>query len=365
MQRKSPRVWLIVGDKSGDNAQVRAIAEALGWPVEWKVLHFKPPYVKGKPKVGASLHHVDLTRSGSLAPPWPDLIITVGRRPIMAALWVKRQAGGKTKIVLLGRPKRGFDPYDLILAPLQYRLPPHPKLISMGLPLLFPPLEKIKAAKEIWQPRLASMARPLVAVLVGGATRPYRFDRRVAQDVIAKSRALAGQGSLYFCASRRTSPEVLAELRRSGAPVYGWEDGVQDNPYLGLLGLADAFVVTGDSVSMMVEVARLGKPLAIYPLPIKYPRLHAVYRWLIEHGLYRSEPGAFGSRLARWAFAAGLIGYLRELERVHLYLYDHKLALPLDGEAGISKSQLDEWAPQGEAIDVLPEVTDRIRGLFK
>ena len=36
---------------------------------------------------------------------------------------------------------------------------------------------------------------------------------------------------------------------------------------LGLLALGSRFVVTGDSISMLVEVARLGKPLAIAPVP--------------------------------------------------------------------------------------------------
>ena len=40
-----------------------------------------------------------------------------------------------------------------------------------------------------------------------------------------------------------------------------------DNPYRALLGTANGFVVTGDSISMLVEVAALGKPLAIFPLP--------------------------------------------------------------------------------------------------
>ena len=45
-------------------------------------------YVDGKPWVRPSLHHIDLARSDALEPPWPDLIITVGRRPSMAATGV-------------------------------------------------------------------------------------------------------------------------------------------------------------------------------------------------------------------------------------------------------------------------------------
>jgi hypothetical protein len=31
-----PRVWLVIGDKPGDNAQVEIIAKRLGWPFEIK-----------------------------------------------------------------------------------------------------------------------------------------------------------------------------------------------------------------------------------------------------------------------------------------------------------------------------------------
>ena len=94
-ERIAPRTWLILGDKAGDNAQVRIVADALGWPFVVKDLVFRAPYVIGKPHFRASLYHIDRARSARLEPPWPDLILTVGRRPSMAALWVKAQAQGR------------------------------------------------------------------------------------------------------------------------------------------------------------------------------------------------------------------------------------------------------------------------------
>ncbi len=63
---------------------------------------------------------------------------------------------------------------------------------------------------------------------------------------------------------------------------------------MGLLGLADRFIVTGDSISMMVEVTRLGKPLEILPLPcgllgtLDQVR-RSLARWLFNPG--RRQPG--------------------------------------------------------------------------
>ena len=47
----TPRTWLVLGDKRGDNGQVLMIAKALGWPCEHRNLRMLPPYVKGKPRV--------------------------------------------------------------------------------------------------------------------------------------------------------------------------------------------------------------------------------------------------------------------------------------------------------------------------
>jgi mitochondrial fission protein ELM1 len=59
----------------------------------------------------------------------------------------------------------------------------------------------------------------------------------------------------------------------------GEHDGA--NPYPGLLGWADAIVVTPDSVNMLSEAAAVGVPvhtLATAPLPDKLARFHAALR---------------------------------------------------------------------------------------
>ena len=84
-QGTGPRIWRVLGDKRGDNGQVEMIAEALsrsrGWRTELRHLEMQPQWVLGKPPVAASLSHLDMARSDALVPPWPDLILTSGRRP--------------------------------------------------------------------------------------------------------------------------------------------------------------------------------------------------------------------------------------------------------------------------------------------
>src|ERR1043166_8086130 len=99
---RDPLVWLILSEKTGDTAQLLALSEVLPWPCVVKHVAVREPYVLGKPRVSASLHHVDLSRSDPLEPPWPDLAITIGRRMSMVALWIQSQAEGRTRLVLIG-----------------------------------------------------------------------------------------------------------------------------------------------------------------------------------------------------------------------------------------------------------------------
>ena len=322
-----------MGEKAGDNAQLRVIAGALGWPVEVRRIAMQAPWVRGKPRVRASLAHIDAQRSDPLAPPWPELVITIGRRLSMVALWIREQSRGRTRIVLIGKPRRLARRFDLVVASAQYRVAQHRNVLQLGLPLMRVEPAAVTAAADTWRARLARLPRPLTAVLVGGPTKPVRFDDEVARDLAARAASLAKEagGSLYVTTSRRTPPAVvdaLAQQLPAGTPIYRWTPEATENPHLALLGLADRFVVTSDSITMMVEVARLGRPLAIFVLP--------------------SAGGGF-ARLWR-VLARG-----RDLEAVPRLLIDRGIAVRLGAPFR---------SPHGPPPDELPRVVERIRALL-
>jgi uncharacterized protein len=361
------RIWFLEGEKLGDNAQVLAILEALGLPWQAKRLYVKPEWRLGKPPFEVRLDHLDLVRSDPLQPPWPDLVIASGRRMAMAALWVKEQSGGRTKIAYVGRPRRWIERFDLVIGTAQYRLPHTANVLHLDLPLMRPDREAVAAAGRSWQARLADLPRPLTAVLVGGQTKPYRFDAEVARDLLAAAEAERRKrgGSLYITTSRRTRPEAAAALERhlpDGARLFRWGQDTkpEDNPYLGLLALADAFIVTGDSASMMVEVARLGRLLAIFPLPVGVP--------LWERPLYALgrvlHPRADATR--RWwntllepvgdlLYDTAGLPYSRDLTMLHDALIRRGMAARIGEEPR---------ARQGTAEDELSLVAGRVRSLI-
>lgn len=362
-----PRVWLVLGDKLGDNAQVEIIAGALGWPCERRNLRFRAEYVLGKPRFAPSLYHLDAERSDPLAPPWPDLIVTIGRRPAMAAAWVRAQSGGRTKIALIGRPKRDIADFALVIATPQYRLPARANVVHLDLPLMRADEGRLKAEADAWCDRLADLPRPLTAVLVGGPTKPFVFDAAVARTLLDLARRSAGEaaGTLYVTTSRRTPADVVAALRdHLPAPgrLFAWSPEAADNPYLALLGLADRFVVTGDSISMMVEVARLGRPLAIFPLPVRRGPATAL-RQALARRLHPEADGdgsaglaaRVGSGLGQRLYDLGLVGFSRDLTALHDRLFERGLAVRL----GKPFSAMAERPP-----DDLPRVVARIKELF-
>ena len=297
-----PRTWVMLSDKRGDNGQVETIVEALGWPVENKYLHMRPEYVLGKPRYRPTLDHLDLSRSDPLEGPWPDLIITVGRRPSMAALWVRKQSGNRTRIVLVGKPSGYMLHFDLVVASAENQMPPLHNFQATRLPLMRIKPEDVASEAEAWRERFAAYRKPLIAMLIGGETNPFIMNRQVALDLVATARWVVDElgGTPYVTTSRRTTPEVLDVLRSElpeEAVYFEWSADASDNPYRALLGAADGFIVTGDSVSMMVEVIYLHKPLAIFPLPGGWIGRLDQLRRSLAHWLFNPR---LASGLDRW-----------------------------------------------------------------
>lgn len=97
-----PRTWLLFGERRGDNAQVLALAEMLGWPYEVKQLRWEAGYGVDPAEAGVSLAGLDRTASDALAPPWPDLVIGIGFRSAPISRWIAQQ-GGNRAINKIGR----------------------------------------------------------------------------------------------------------------------------------------------------------------------------------------------------------------------------------------------------------------------
>lgn len=265
----APRVWLLMGHRAGDNTQVQALGEALAWPFEVKRFVYKTyERILNLPFM-ATLAGVDASRSSVLAPPWPDLVLTAGRRNEPIARWIKERSGGRTKLVHVGRPWAALARWDLVVTTPQYRLPQGPTVLHNEAPLHRVTPERLALAAAEWGPRVAHLPRPYVTVLAGGPSGPYPFDAASGAKLAREASALAAQrgGSLLVTTSARTpGPTIDALFGGVTVPsmLYRWRRDEPDNPFFGFLALADSIVVTADSVSMMTEACATGRPVYFY-----------------------------------------------------------------------------------------------------
>jgi hypothetical protein len=113
-----------------------------------------------------------------------------------------------------------------------------------------------------------------VALFVGGNSATYQLDAATAWRLgeSASAAAAALGGTLLVTTSPRT-PAAAAEAVAAAVArpnlVYRWKAGDPDNPYHALLALADRFIVTADSASLLVEACLTGRPVEVFDWPTR------------------------------------------------------------------------------------------------
>ena len=275
-------IWTLTDGKAGDVLQCLGVAETIveneGGSIEQQIL--RPRGLYGLCTPWGPSDPQDLRR---LVPPYPDIAIASGRRAVPVLRALKRRAPC-TFTVFLKNPRMGRRTADYIWVPTHDRLRGQNVLATLTSPHRMT-ASTLAAARAWARPELKALPSPRVAILVGGPSKDVVFD---AQDVAAFAsliRDLAKTGiGLMVTPSRRT-PGILIEALKEAIGHRGflW-DGQGQNPYAAMLALADAFVVTADSVNMIGEGASTGKPVHVfYPKGVP-PKVQRFIDGLVEHG---------------------------------------------------------------------------------
>jgi len=293
--------WGLAEDKAGMINQIRGLAEALGLEADLRLIKRRAPWKFLPASLWPDPLKAPAPGSDPLTPPWPDVVIGSGRyvAPILPA--IKRASGGKTVTIYIQDPKMDPSRFDAVVVPEHDRCRADNVWTTVGALHRVTP-ERLREAAGEFEPQLAHLPRPLVAVLIGGSNGYYRFTPAVAErlaDQMLKTCRESGAG-LAITPSRRTDRDALDVLRRklADAPAVIW-DGQGPNPYFGFLGLADTILVTGESVSMVSEACSTGKPVYLIELEGKGGRkFNAFHRTLAERGCTRP----FEGRLEQWHY---------------------------------------------------------------
>lgn len=270
--------------------QARGLAKAVAAEVVEKVVTMRAPwrwFPAGWPGVLAG---VDEAAGDALAPPWPDLIITCGRRSAILGLAVKKKAAGRPLLVHLQDPLTSLRDFDLVVAMAHDDLKEEPKVLKVLTTLHDMTPERLAIASEAWRERLGRLPRPLIGVLLGGPTRHSVFGVGEAWELLGRLEALREKtgGGAVIVPSRRTPEEALAVFADSmgdDAGAWVW-DRRGENPYAGVLALADRLVVTGDSVSMISEALATPHPVEVFAGNLR-KRHEGFVQMLVDRGLAR------------------------------------------------------------------------------
>ncbi|MEM9809688.1 MAG: mitochondrial fission ELM1 family protein [Pseudomonadota bacterium] len=308
-------VWAVSDGRAGMENQVLGIAEALQRRIPASIVNKRivvdkaferlPRFLWGNPFDRLS------TQGDKLEPPWPDVFIGCGRRVVPYAMALQSQCF----TVQTQDPRAPAKSFGLVVPPV------HDEMIGQGiLPIQGSPnrltKDKLKVEATLLAASLPDEIRfksPFAAALIGGPSKSYRWNKDVEEGIISALASTIEAGyAVLATLSRRTPPHFRKRLEYAfkSKKLWLWDGeplGPIDNPYFGLLGLAERILVSEESANMITEAAFTGKPVHLLQLQgggKKWDRFHTA---LAERGVIRPGAGMDES----WSYAP-----LRETERV-------------------------------------------------
>jgi mitochondrial fission protein ELM1 len=286
--------WTVTNGTPGMENQALGLAERINLPIVTKRVRLRWPWSRIAPLSPGSPFGRQTPDSDLLALPWPRLAIGVGRQsiPFMRAI---KDASPETITVQCQDPRTDPSSFDLVVPPEHDGLTGANVFPILGSPNRITP-ETLAEARERFASRFEKLRSPRLAVLIGGKNRVYDFGMETARALTRALTDLSKTFGLMVTTSRRTGAEntALIESALAGTGADLWHGGAGENPYLGVLAWADAFLITADSVNMASEAAATGKPIHIFPLPGGSAKFDSFHRALAARGISRMFEGQIG-----------------------------------------------------------------------
>jgi uncharacterized protein len=288
--------WVITSGHAGHREPCLGIMEALGIQPENIDVTPSPIHSYLAPWGPAA-------KDSRVSPPWPDIVIASSRQSIPYARKVRRASGGKTFVVILQNPKLSPSNFDLVwvsehddyTGPNVIRTITSPHRLTDA---------RLKSDARALRQRLkghGAIAGPIVGVLVGGKSAKYEFSPKEFRQLGEYLRKFseAHDLGLLITPSRRTGRQNVEILEDALDLNRSWIwDETGDNPYAGILGLAERVVVTGDSVNLIGEATFTGRPIMVYPLKGRSRKIERFIGDLEAAGIVRQ----FHDELADWTY---------------------------------------------------------------
>jgi len=262
-------VWAVASYRAGENSQIFGLVSRLAAGSVTKRLHHNA--LAGAVGIArlVTCAGIDAAKSDAIEPPWPDLIVSAGVKNEPICRWIRRQSGGRTRIVFLGRTWARRELFDLVITTPQYRLPLETNVVHNLMTQHGITREQLQAARERFADRFSDLPSPRIGVLLGGDSGPYVLGIEAARELGHGINRMVGArgGSVLITSSARTRPEAVDALEgvlKVPAHVHRWRPADPENPFFGILAHADELVVTSDSIAMLSEAAATGRLVHIF-----------------------------------------------------------------------------------------------------
>src|SRR5262245_22386995 len=173
------QVWAVASYRAGENSQIFGLAERLTERCGWSYTTKRLAYARLAGPIGllrrVSLAGLTDAARRELGPPWPELVISAGVKNEPVCRWIRRESGGRTRLVFLGRTWANRSCFDLVVTTPQYRLPHAPNVLHNLMTQHSVGDARLAAARDRWRDSFAAYRSPRVGVLVGGDSGPFVF----------------------------------------------------------------------------------------------------------------------------------------------------------------------------------------------
>jgi len=294
-------IWILGDERPGTVAQSIGLANEIGF--ESKIIPLSYSFLAKLPNVflSSSLLRLKCEAAKNIKNQeyFPRLIISAGRRAAPIALHIKKKSGNKSKVIQIMNPNLNFKKFDLVV------LPKHDGLDEKDFPNLVTTLGSlskvndkiISSEQEKFAPWFREIKKNKIALLVGGASKRTEFEEKSAAKLAKHASEVAQNmdATLLILNSRRTGAELNAAIKENlncDHRFFDWLDTKNNNPYLAILGEADYFIITGDSVSMISECCSSGKPTYIFDEKnISAPKHRKFHHELIKENFAKKFSG--------------------------------------------------------------------------
>ncbi|MEO8002667.1 MAG: mitochondrial fission ELM1 family protein [Arenimonas sp.] len=263
MTSKPKHCWVIHDGAAGNRRQAVALAEALGWGFDEKVITPHPLAKLAAPRLPPLIKQAFGSAFSTAMQNPPEFVIGCGRQAATATRLLK-QAGSFAIQIL--NPRMASDHWDVVIAPEHDRLQGSNVISCTG------GLHDVNARSlNIWRSKTSAFKHsdaPLTAVLVGGPSQAALFNEGLIEVMFSQLEYELAKngGSLIICGSRRTPKAIAEKIRQrfSDSNFAVWfDENDGENPYRAILANADRIVLTPDSVNMISEACATELPVFI------------------------------------------------------------------------------------------------------